>query len=129
MGSSLPLHKTLPPVGKLPESPKLPGLPKLLSDLHAALPFFCPLRFKVLGFTILVISAILAILAISDPCPSVVRPLGKEKSLDQFHPGQKQQERDLKLQGNYGLKSNLMITLDSSAAGSYFHFTTAAITA
>jgi hypothetical protein len=29
----------------------------------------------------------------------------------------------------YGLKSNLMTTLDSSAAGSYFHFTTAAITA
>jgi hypothetical protein len=41
MGSSFPLHRTLPPVGKLPESPKLPGLPKLLSDLHAALPFFC----------------------------------------------------------------------------------------
>jgi hypothetical protein len=40
MGPFFPLHKTLSPVGKLPESPKLPELPKFLSDLHHA----CPVR-------------------------------------------------------------------------------------
>ena len=43
--------------------------------------------------------------------------LQNKKSLDQIHPGKKNNKRDLNCT-NYGLKSNLMTTLDSSAAGS-----------
>ena len=73
------------------------------------------------------------------PCPDLVlsvvasvfisgKAFAKKKAWITFIQAKTTGER-FKLQSTYGLKSNLMTTLDSSAAGSYFHFTTAAITA